>query len=190
MSDSVLVVCPDKDFSGALAEQVKAELGLACVVAQEFRQADMAAASVVVTTEAVPPEVACPVVTVRGKKLRMRALLSEIAQSRVVAGDDVAIGAGYVLKLRPKQLARGQGSIDLTDKEVAIIQQLAASGAEGVSKEQLLKDVWGFDSPLDTHTLETHIYRLRNKIRELGRDQSGDEGLISATPGGYALAIK
>ena len=183
----VLVVSPHADFAQTLAEQVKAELGLACAVVVDFK--DVGHAQLVVTTEDVPQELACPVVSVRKGPVRMRELLAEIEGARQQQADDVALAFGYVLKVRPRQLQRGQVSIDLTDKEVSIIQCLVLAGAEGVAREQLLKKVWGFDSSLDTHTLETHIYRLRNKIRDLRPDME-EEALISATPGGYAIVVQ
>ncbi len=185
---AVLVVSPHADFAQTVAEQVKAELGLACALAGDFSGAE--AAALVVTTEDAPQSLSCPVVAVRKGPVRMVSLLEQIRQAREQQGEDVVLARGYLLKARPKQLQRGQAVIELTDKEVAIIQCLHAAGAEGVGREQLLKKVWGFDSSLDTHTLETHIYRLRNKIRESLRGSSDDEALINATPGGYALVMK
>ena len=99
----------------------------------------------------------------------------------------MSLGGRYSLQLRHKQLnhlASGQ-SVLLTDKEVALLQNLARGKGQVASKEQLLKDVWGFDETIDTHTLETHIYRLRGKFREL----SDDDEIIAATDGGYKLEL-
>ena len=188
MSDIVLLVSPHKDFTAAVAEQVKAELGLACVVAVDFRTAGQA--GLVVTTEEVPQALSCPVLRLGKGPFLMLQLLRDIEQMRAQAAEDMVFGEGYVLKIRPKQLMRGQQSVDLTDKEVAVIQCLIGAGGDGESREALLKKVWGIESSLDTHTLETHIYRLRNKIRELGQGDAGDDGLIAATPGGYAIMVK
>lgn len=188
MSETVILVSLHKEFSGAVAEQVKAELGLNCAVVADFKA--LPAGALVVTTEEAPLELANAVITVRKGGLRMGGLLREIAQMRLQQAEDMAFGEFFVLKARPKQLVRGQVCVDLTDKEVAIIQCLISAGAEGESREGLLKKVWGFDSSLDTHTLETHIYRLRNKIRELLREDTGEDGLIAATQGGYAMVMK
>lgn len=59
----------------------------------------------------------------------------------------------------------GEKSVTLTDKETAIIQHLQAT-KKPVSKKELLTKVWGYGKHLDTHTVETHIYRLRQKIGE------------------------
>ncbi|MBL0318232.1 MAG: winged helix-turn-helix domain-containing protein [Alphaproteobacteria bacterium] len=56
--------------------------------------------------------------------------------------------------------------VNLTTKEVEIITFLAQHGTTGVSKEQLLKSLWGIHTGMETHTVETHIYRLRQKINQ------------------------
>jgi DNA-binding response OmpR family regulator len=73
--------------------------------------------------------------------------------------------------------------IRLTEKEVAILRFLHRAGAEPVSRETLLGEVWGYNAGVNTHTLETHVYRLRQKIE---RDPAAAEILITA-PGGYRL---
>ena len=166
---SLTIVSPHTDFAQTLAEQVKIELGLACDVASDFT--NVGTPLLVVTTEDAP-DLGCGVIVVSNKPAQMAALLLEIAQARLQPGDDVAIGGGFVLKLRVKQLHKLAQFTELTDKEVSIIQCLIAAGGEGLTREQLLKNVWGFDSSLDTHTLETHIYRLRNKIRELAGEEA------------------
>ncbi len=57
--------------------------------------------------------------------------------------------------------------IPLTEKETLILKVLAHSFPTPVAKEVLLQEVWGFQPDLATHTLETHIYRLRQKIKKL-----------------------
>ena len=71
----------------------------------------------------------------------------------------------------------------LTEKETLILKTLVRAKPEDVSKEQLLTEVWGFQADLTTHTLETHIYRLRQKLR---RVDAG--GLIETTKTGYKLS--
>ena len=75
--------------------------------------------------------------------------------------------------------------LNLTDKEAQLLGSLARAGKGGIGREALMKDVWGFAGDMDTHTLETHIYRLREKFRELG----GGEGIV-VTDGGYRLETK
>jgi DNA-binding response OmpR family regulator len=52
----------------------------------------------------------------------------------------------------------------LTDKECAILKYLYRAGGRPVPRQVLLNEVWGYNSLMTTHTLETHIYRLRQKI--------------------------
>ena len=73
--------------------------------------------------------------------------------------------------------------IRLTEKESATLKYLVRSANTVISRDVLLSEVWGYNSGLDTHTLETHIYRLRQKIE---RDPSNAELLVTE-PGGYRL---
>ncbi|MFO1243209.1 MAG: helix-turn-helix domain-containing protein [Rickettsiales bacterium] len=71
--------------------------------------------------------------------------------------------------------------VELTEKEASLLAALLQERHQAVSRESLLKDVWRYQAGVDTHTLETHIYRLRQKISEAG----GDEKMIVTTPEGY-----
>ncbi len=73
--------------------------------------------------------------------------------------------------------------IRLTTKEVAILKFLYRTGSEVVSRQVLLNEVWGYNAGVTTHTLETHIYRLRQKIEN---DPNNCRLLLTA-PGGYRL---
>ena len=75
--------------------------------------------------------------------------------------------------------------IRLTDKETAIIKFLYLSRGRVVSKSVLLDEVWGYNAGMATHTLETHVYRLRQKIE---RDPSKSELLITED-NGYRLTV-
>ena len=74
-------------------------------------------------------------------------------------------------------------SVGLTEKETLILKTLVRARPDGVSKEQLLTEVWGFQPDLTTHTLETHIYRLRQKLRRVEADK-----LVETTKTGYQLS--
>jgi DNA-binding response OmpR family regulator len=54
--------------------------------------------------------------------------------------------------------------VRLTEKEASVLKYLYRSGSQPVSRQQLLRDVWGYNAGASTHTVETHIYRLRRKI--------------------------
>jgi DNA-binding response OmpR family regulator len=73
--------------------------------------------------------------------------------------------------------------VRLTEKETAILKYLYRAGARVVNRETLLSEVWGYNSGVTTHTLETHVYRLRQKME---RDPSAAVILVTE-PGGYRL---
>lgn len=73
--------------------------------------------------------------------------------------------------------------VRLTEKETAILKYLYRTGDKAASRDVLLDEVWGYNAAVATHTLETHIYRLRQKIEE---DPSNATILVTA-PGGYRL---
>lgn len=74
--------------------------------------------------------------------------------------------------------------VRLTEKETSILKYLYRAGRKVVSRDILLNEVWGYNAGVTTHTLETHIYRLRQKIEE---EPSSASILITET-GGYRLA--
>ena len=73
--------------------------------------------------------------------------------------------------------------IRLTEKETNILKYLDRAGAKPVSREELLTEVWGYNAGVTTHTLETHIYRLRQKIEP----EPGQARLLVTDAGGYRL---
>jgi len=76
--------------------------------------------------------------------------------------------------------------IRLTEKETNILKYLYRAGGKPVGREELLEEVWGYNSGVTTHTLETHVYRLRQKIEP----QKGVATLLVTEPGGYRLAVE
>ena len=89
----------------------------------------------------------------------------------------------YVFKPNSKVLENKNKSIRLTEKENDILKFLYQNLKSIVSREILLHEVWGYNSKVTTHTLETHIYRLRQKIEI---DPANACFLITET-GGYRL---
>ncbi len=73
--------------------------------------------------------------------------------------------------------------IRLTEKETNILKYLYRAGTKAVSREELLTEVWGYNAGVTTHTLETHIYRLRQKIEP----EPGQTRLLLTDAGGYRL---
>jgi DNA-binding response OmpR family regulator len=111
---------------------------------------------------------------------RLRAQLRQFELS-----DDAVFQIGpYSFKPAAKMLVRGDSrKIHLTEKETAILKYLFRIGDRPVSREVLLDEVWGYNAGVTTHTLETHIYRLRQKIEP----RAGETSLLVTEPGGYRL---
>ena len=89
----------------------------------------------------------------------------------------------YTFRPSAKLLLNADGKkIRLTEKETNILKFLYRSG-ETVARETLLHEVWGYNPAVTTHTLETHIYRLRQKIEE----NPGQAQILVTESGGYRL---
>ena len=101
--------------------------------------------------------------------------------------DDAIFTIGpYIFRPSAKLLVDNETNkkVRLTDKETAILKHLYRSGDRVVGRDVLLDEVWGYNAGVTTHTLETHVYRLRQKIE---RDPSNAKILLTE-PGGYRLS--
>jgi DNA-binding response OmpR family regulator len=116
------------------------------------------------------------------KPVRLSQVVATLEDLSRQARSRLAIGP-WRFEAQARLLERADGTrIRLTDKETAILAYLAA--AEGpVPRDRLLRAVWGYTAAISTHTLETHIYRLRRKIEP---DPSRVRLLIT-DPDGYRL---
>lgn len=79
------------------------------------------------------------------------------------------------------RLKSGGGEASLTEKEADILLYLYNRMGKNVSRAELLENVWKYNATVNTRTLETHIYRLRQKIQQLAGDpliETGEEGYI------------
>jgi DNA-binding response OmpR family regulator len=121
------------------------------------------------------------------KPFRFAVLLARIrAQLRQhEASEDAVFTIGpYTFRPSSKLLVNPKGNkVRLTEKETAILRYLYRAGQRPVSREILLQEVWGYNSGVTTHTLETHIYRLRQKVE---RDAASPAILVTEA-GGYKL---
>ena len=88
----------------------------------------------------------------------------------------------YVLNKNEKKLSKLENFIILTEKEVQLLE-LFLNSETPISKDKILSSVWNYSSDADTHTVETHIYRLRKKII----DKFLDEKFIQNNKEGYYL---
>ena len=89
---------------------------------------------------------------------------------------------GYILDKNERILKKNKISLKITEKETHFIEMLNHYG-KTLSKEYILKNIWSYSSDADTHTVETHIYRLRQKIQH----SFGDNNFITNTSNGYSL---
>ena len=94
-------------------------------------------------------------------------------QSKIIIKD-------YELNLNSKFISRGNLSLKLTEKEIEIILYLNETKTKH-DVADLQKNIWGYSEDMETHTVETHIYRLRKKIS----DKFGNENFILSRQNGY-----
>ena len=96
---------------------------------------------------------------------------------------DIDIG-DYKLNLNSRKIFNGTKSLNLTEREANIVIYLNNS-KKPVNISKLQTEVWGHNSKLDTHTVETHIYRLRTKINKIFKDNN----FIKSTKQGYLISV-
>lgn len=102
------------------------------------------------------------------RPLRLGYLLARLQfyQRLLQQSPDVVLALGpwrFAPRARTLSPLEGGGAMKLTDKEANLLEYLYAT-EEPVSRDELLAAIWGYDARMDTHTLETHIYRLRRKL--------------------------
>ena len=122
------------------------------------------------------------------KPFRLSVLLARLrAQLRQhEASDDAVFKVGpYTFRPSVKMLIEtdGRRKIRLTEKETAILKYLYRAGDRAIARETLLGEVWGYNAAVTTHTLETHVYRLRQKIEK----EPSNAQILVTEPGGYRL---
>ena len=94
---------------------------------------------------------------------------------------DVNIGS-YNLNLNSRQIVKKTAKLNLTEREANLIVYLSKSKSP-VKVDELQREVWEYGEKLETHTVETHIYRLRKKIKE----KFNDENFIISLKDGYKI---
>lgn len=125
------------------------------------------------------------------KPFRANELLARLrAQLRLFDGSEEAVFSVGPYTFRPaKRLLQDPAKnrrIRLTDKESAILKFLYRSDARPVGRQILLHEVWGYNPAVTTHTLETHIYRLRQKLEM----NPATPALLLTEQGGYRLNLE
>ena len=105
-----------------------------------------------------------------------------VAKKKFTKNSSIEI-KNYFLNKNEKKLFKSGNFIILTEKEVQLLELFLNKKDQPVSKEDILSSVWNYSSEVDTHTVETHIYRLRKKIN----DEFMDEKFILNNKEGYYL---
>ncbi len=122
------------------------------------------------------------------KPFRLAELLARLrAQLRIFENSEDAVFTIGPYTFRPSakllQEPVKNRRIRLTEKEAAILKFLYRAGTRPVARQVLLNEVWGYNAAVTTHTLETHIYRLRQKIEP----DPTNARLLVTEGGGYRL---
>ena len=122
------------------------------------------------------------------KPFRLAELLARLrAQMRIFENSEDAVFTIGPYTFRPSakllQEPVKNRRIRLTEKEAAILKFLYRAGSRPVARQVLLNEVWGYNAAVTTHTLETHIYRLRQKIEP----DPSNARLLVTEGGGYRL---
>jgi len=169
----ILLVDADSALCQAVAEVLD---GAGYAVSCQGEAADF---QVVVSAVALDD---CPVPQVRlTRPVRVASLMAAIDHALTASAEHPVLGK-WRFDAVARLLESEADKVRLTDKEAAILGVLL--DAEGVvGRDDLLNIVWGYGGDIDTHTLETHIYRLRQKIE----DDPAQAVLLLTEPGGYRL---
>lgn len=97
-----------------------------------------------------------------GNPYRLRGAMLDLWQSF----SQKVIAIGRVIFDPKTHTLEGQTSVSLTDKETALLALLCAHPNKYLQRPEILKSLWGYGESVDTNTLETHVYRLRQKLRQ------------------------
>ena len=110
-------------------------------------------------------------------------IVDQLATKKIFnKNSSISIKKEYVLDKNEKKLIKDNNFIILTEKEVQLLE-LFLNSSKPISKKKILLSVWNYSKDADTHTVETHIYRLRKKIN----DKFMDDKFIVNDKEGYCL---
>jgi DNA-binding response OmpR family regulator len=132
-------------------------------------------AKIILGSDTVDTSLACPI---RPERVIQRLMMLGNTQT-------IPLAQGWSLDMLARMLHHESSRANLTEKECSLLKYLAQAHPAPLSRDDLLEHVWGMAGAVDTHTLETHIYRLRSKLSEL-TPQPCD---ILTQGGAYMLAL-
>ncbi len=112
----------------------------------------------------------------------INSFLENISVKKIFNKNSSIVIKEYLLNKNEKKLLKNENELILTEKEIQLLE-LFINNNKPISKSEILSSVWNYSSAADTHTVETHIYRLRKKINE----KFSDENFIVNTKNGYSL---
>lgn len=145
---------------------------------------DLKIYSLVIARNSVLDGFSGPVIPLDNRRIRVGEMLDKI-ESVILRPlhDEIITRGAYRLDWAANTLFIHGSSCILTEREKEIVYTLLNAGEGGYSRDDLLGRIWGYRTDLETHTLETHIYRLRQKIES---DPTDPRRLVT-TDTGYAL---
>ena len=112
----------------------------------------------------------------------INAVIESVIAKNIFGKNSSIVIKNYLMNKNEKKLKKNNIEIILTEKEIQLLE-LFLNNKKPISKDRILSSVWNYSSDADTHTVETHIYRLRKKIN----DKFSDENFIVNTKDGYSL---
>ena len=108
----------------------------------------------------------------------------ELIKKNFQKQSEILIG-NYIFNINSREMSSNANKLKLTEKEISSIIYLLKA-KKPVKIRELQSNVWGYQSQLETHTVETHIYRLRKKISKVFKDKS----FILSKDDGYEISKK
>ena len=106
---------------------------------------------------------------------------NSIAKKKFLTNSSIKI-KGYILDKNEKKLVNNRKFVLLTEKEIQLLE-LFLNNTKPINRNKILNQVWRYSKEADTHTVETHIYRLRKKVKS----EFEDENFILNEKDGYTL---
>ena len=188
ISHTHILVLDADPVAGRMLAEVLEGAGYRVTVAEALRPdsptIDLPAIDLIVADPAQDTGAATVPVLVLTKPVRLGTLLARVEETLRAATADRPCRLGrWLFDASARTLeAEDGGKVRLTDKEAAILDHLRRAGRV-VGRDELLAEVWGYSAAITTHTLETHIYRLRRKIE----DDPAHATLLLTEVGGYRL---